>query len=68
MLQLGTVYQLECLSFGFPIRKEVDGIVERKRRAGILVDLLSRGKGLVMHPVAFLKLLLKDACLSASQV
>ena len=62
------VNQFERFTFGFPIRKEVNRVVKCERRARIFIHLLSRGKCLVIHPPAFLKLLLKDAGLAARQV
>ena len=68
MLQLGTMYQFACFSFRFPVRKEVDRVVERKRFIRIFIHLFARGKRLIVHPPACFKLLLKDACLSPRQV
>ena len=68
MLQLGTMHRFACLSFGVPVRKEVDRIVKRNRLGRILADLFARGKRLIVHPPTFLKLLLKDVCLPTRQV
>ncbi len=67
ILQDHTMHQLKRWPFCFPIRKEVDRIIQ-PQRITFSMGITPRRKHLIVDPAAFFKLLIKDAPLAVRQV